>query len=102
MLNEVALVGRLTKTPEIMENQDGSKFALINLAIPRSDKNTNGEYETDFIDCTISGNMANEICKYCEKGNIIGVRGKIQNVNYTSQLRIIAKKITFLADGQKD
>lgn len=101
MLNEVILVGRLTKTPKIMENQDGSKFTLINLAVPRSYKNANGEYETDFIDCAISGNMANEICKYYEKGNLVAVKGKIQNVNYTSQLRIIAKKITFIASKQK-
>lgn len=39
MLNQIALVGRITKTPEMMENQDGSKFVIINLAIPRTFKN---------------------------------------------------------------
>ena len=58
MLNQIVLVGRLTKTPEIMKNQDGSKFAIITLAIPRSFKNLQGEYETDFIDCTLLGSIA--------------------------------------------
>ena len=53
MLNQIVLVGRITKTPEIIENQDGSKFAILNLAIPRTFKNENGEYDTDFIDCTL-------------------------------------------------
>ena len=54
MLNQTALVGKLTKTPEIMENQDGSKFTIITLAVPRSYKNMNGEYDTDFIPCILA------------------------------------------------
>ena len=45
MLNQFALVGRIKKTPEMIENQDGSKFAIINLAVPRTFKNENGEYD---------------------------------------------------------
>ena len=41
-----------------MENQDGSKFAIINLAVPRTFKNENGEYDTDFIDCTLLKDIA--------------------------------------------
>lgn len=67
MLNQTVLVGRLTKTPEIMENQDGSKFTIITLAVSRSYKNMNGEYETDVIDCTVFGNVASNTCEYCKK-----------------------------------
>lgn len=97
MLNQIILVGRLTRTPEIMENLDGSKFAIINLAIPRTFKNEDGEYETDYVDCALTGNVAKNTCEYCRQGDLIGVKGRIQNLNYTSSLQIIAEKITYLS-----
>ena len=84
MLNQFALVGRITKTPEMMENQDGSKFAIINLAVPRTFKNENGEYDTDFIDCTLWKGIAENVCEYCKKGDMVGIRGRIQNLNNTA------------------
>ncbi len=97
MLNNVVLVGRLTKNPEIMENQDGSKFAIITLAIPRSYKNENGEYDTDFVDCSLWKAIADQTCEYCKKGDIVGVKGRIQNLSDTAQLQIVAEKVTFLS-----
>lgn len=102
MLNQIVLVGRLTKTPEIMKNQDGSKFAIITLAIPRSFKNLQGEYETDFIDCTLLGSIASNTCEYCEKGDLVGVRGRVQNLSHTAQLQIIADKVTFLSSRKSN
>ena len=84
MLNQTILVGRITKTPEMMENQDGSKFAIINLAVPRTFKNENGEYDTDFIDCTLWKGIAENVCEYCKKGDMVGIRGRIQNLNNTA------------------
>ena len=49
MLNNLVLVGRLTSDPEIIENENGKKISIITLAVSRSFKNANGEYETDFI-----------------------------------------------------
>lgn len=97
MLNNVVLVGRLTKDPELMENQNGSKFAIINLAIPRKYKNENGEYDTDFIDCTILKEIAKNTCEYCKKGDVVGIKGRIENLSNTAQLQLIAEKITFLS-----
>ena len=101
MLNQIVLVGRITKTPEMMENQDGSKFAIINLAVPRTFKNENGEYDTDFIDCTLYKSIAENTCKYCKKGDLVGVRGRIQNLNNTAQLQIVAEKVTFLSNRKE-
>lgn len=42
MLNQIVLVGIVTKAPEMIKNQDGSKFATLDLAIPRTFKNENG------------------------------------------------------------
>ena len=101
MLNQIVLVGRITKTPEMMENQDGSKFAIINLAVPRTFKNKNGEYETDFIDCTLWTGIAENACKYCKKGDLVDVRGRVQNLNNTAQLQLIAEKVSFLSSKEE-
>ena len=101
MLNQISLVGRITKTPEMMENQDGSKFAIINLAVPRTFKNENGEYDTDFIDCTLWKGIAENTCEYCKKGDLVGIRGRIQNLNNTAQLQLIAEKVTFLSSKEE-
>ena len=101
MLNQIVLVGRITKTPEIIENQDGSKFAILNLAIPRTFKNEKGEYDTDFIDCALWKGIAENTCNYVKKGDIVGIRGRIQNVNNTAQLQIVAEKVTFLSNRKE-
>lgn len=101
MLNQIVLVGRLTSTPEVRQNLNGSKFTIITLAINRSFKNKNGEYDTDFIDCTLYQGIAENTVNYCKKGDVVGVRGRIQNLNNTAQLQIIAEKITFLS-SKKD
>ena len=101
MLNQFTLVGRITKTPEMMENQDGSKFVIINLAVPRTFKNENGEYDTDFIDCTLCKGIAENVCEYCKKGDMISIRGRIQNLNNTAQLQLIAEKVSFLSSKEE-
>ena len=102
MLNQIVLVGRITKTPEIMENQDGSKFTILNLAIPRTFKNEKGEYDTDFIDCTLLKGIAENTCNYVKKGDIVSIKGRIQNVNNTAQLQIVAEKVTFLSNRKEN
>lgn len=101
MLNQVVLVGRLTKNPETMENQDGSKFTIITLAVQRSYKNADGIYETDFVDCTLWNGIAENTCEYCHKGDIVGVKGRIQNLSDTAQLQIVAEKVTFLSSKKE-
>lgn len=101
MLNQIVLVGRITKTPEMMENQDGSKFSIINLAVPRTFKYKNGEHDTDFIDCTLLGSIAINTYEYCKKGDLVSIKGRIQNLNNTAQLQIIADKVTFVSSSKE-
>ena len=49
MLNQVVLVGRLTSDMEVKESEDGKKYCNMSLAIPRSFKNADGVYDTDFV-----------------------------------------------------
>lgn len=94
MLNQVIMVGRLTKDPEVKEEK-----AYITLAIPRSFKNANGEYETDFIDCVLYNQIASNTSEYCKKGDIVGVKGRLQNIEEDNERKtiIIAEKVTFLS-----
>ena len=82
MLNQVVLVGRLTSDLEAKELEDGKKVTNMTLAIPRSFKNADGEYETDFVECTLWNNIAENTAEYCKKGDIVGVKGRLQTSNY--------------------
>ena len=53
MINQVTLVGRLTKDPELKITQDGTAVANVTLAVSRNYRNNNGEIETDFVQCTL-------------------------------------------------
>lgn len=107
MLNQLVLVGRLVKKPELREAENKKKYAFVTLAVPRSFKNVNGEYDTDFIDCILWDNIAANTTEYCNKGDIIGVRGRIQtrivekDDSKNTILEVIAEKITFLTTKGK-
>ena len=103
MLNQLVLVGRLVGDVEIEELENGGKRARICLAIPRSYKNTEGIYETDFIDCILFEHVAQSTSEYCKKGDIIGIKGRLQTRNVekdgikTKVMEVIAEKVTFLS-----
>ena len=108
MLNQLVLVGRLVKNPELRESENKIKYAYITLAVPRSFKNTNGEYETDFIDCTLWTPIAESTTEYCHKGDLLGIKGRLQTSNYEKdgekkyRTSVIAEKITFLTSKKAD
>ena len=107
MLNQVILVGRLARNPEVQELENGKKVANITLAVPRSFKNHEGEYETDFIDCTLWNGVAENASLYCEQGDIIGVKGRLQKDSYEkdgenrTRMNVVAEKVTFLSRKKK-
>lgn len=72
MLNQVVLVGRIVKTPELRVTDSGKKVTTVTLAVPRSYKNSTGEYETDFLDCTLWTNVAENTVEYCQTGDMVG------------------------------
>ena len=108
MLNQVVLVGRLTSDLEAKELEDGKKVTNMTLAIPRSFKNADGEYETDFVECTLWNNIAENTAEYCKKGDIIGVKGRLQSRQIEEDgvkkniTEIISEKVTFLSSKSKD
>lgn len=98
MLNQVVLVGRITNDIKIEELENTSE-TMLTLAIPRSLKNANGEYETDFIDCVLTGIIAKNTAEYCKKGDIVGVKGRLECNRAINQnkLIVVAEKVTFLS-----
>lgn len=103
LINDVVLVGRLTKDPELIDTDNGKKRAYITLAVPRKFKNVDGIYETDFIRVTLWNIIALNTKEYCKTGDLLGIRGRIQvnsykdsedNVRYSTD--VIAEQITFL------
>lgn len=104
MLNQIIIVGRLVQTPEVVTTESGKHMTYITVAIPRSYKNENGEYETDFIDCVLWEAVAVNTSEYCQKGDVIGVKGRIQTSSYETEdgnkkyaMEVVAEKISFLS-----
>lgn len=85
MINNVVLIGRLTKDPDLRYTSNGTATASFNLAVNRSFKNANGDREADFIDCVIWRKPAENLANYAHKGSLIGVTGRIQTRNYENQ-----------------
>ncbi|MCT3100036.1 single-stranded DNA-binding protein, partial [Lactococcus lactis] len=82
MINNVTLVGRITKEPELRYTQQNKAVASFTLAVNRQFKNSNGEREADFINCVIWGKSAENLANWTHKGQLIGVIGNIQTRNY--------------------
>jgi len=104
MLNQIVLVGQLVSDPKINETENGKKVAMITLAVPRSYKNVNGEYEKDFIDCRLWNRVAENTTEYCKKGDIVGVKGRIQTTMLDDKkiTEVVAEKVTFLSSKKSD
>ena len=108
MLNQIILVGRLTRDISVNRSEKGVKVATISLAIPRSFKNSEGSYDTDFIDCIAFDTVAENTSEYCSKGDIVGVKGRVQSrivekddkKEYCTD--IICEKITLLSSRKQD
>lgn len=85
MLNSTALIGRMTKDPNLKYTQSGKGVANFTLAVERNFKDANGEKITDFINCVIWGKGAETLCNYTHKGSMVGVVGEINTRSYENQ-----------------
>ena len=85
MINNVVLVGRLTRDAELRYTQSNIAVATFTLAVNRPFKNDAGEREADFINCVIWRQAAENLANWAKKGSLIGVTGAIQTRNYDNQ-----------------
>lgn len=106
MLNNVVIVGRLTKDPEVVTTDNGNKRSFIIVAVPRPFKNSEGKYDSDFIKCILWNIVAEHTCEYCKKGDIVGIKGRIQSNTYEKDnsikydSEVVVERITFLSDNK--
>ena len=104
MLNQVVLVGRLVKDVEIEQIDDDKIMGTMVLAVPRSFKNEEGVYDTDFITIKIFGGVASNTNEYCIKGDLVGVKGRVESYDDDNKIKIqiIGEKVTFLSSNRKN
>lgn len=83
--NGVHIMGRITRDLELRHTQGGTAVCQFCVAVTRSFKDANGEYQSDFIDCVAWRNSAEFITKYFSKGAMIALDGELQTRNYTDK-----------------
>ena len=108
-LNQVALVGRITKDPELRQLSEGRVQTNFIIAINRNFKNANGDIDADFVSCSVWGKLATNVVKYCGKGSLIGVGGRLQSRSYERDdgrrvyvVEVIADEVRFLALKERE
>lgn len=108
MLNQIIIMGRLTRDPELRHTQTGTAVAFFTLAVDRDfkDKST-GERSTDFIDVVAWRNTAEFVSLYFTKGRMAVVEGRLQTSSWTDKngnrrdsLQVVADNVYF-GDSQK-
>lgn len=108
-MNKVALVGRLTKEPELKLTSNLTPFCSFTIAVDRRFKDANGQRQTDFINCLAWKQTAQFIQKYFHKGNKIGIIGTLQTRSYddaNGQKRfvteVIAEEVDFVESNNSN
>ncbi|MBU8881091.1 single-stranded DNA-binding protein [Bacillus sp. FJAT-29790] len=103
MINQVTLVGRLTKSPELRRTPEGTPVTNVTLAVNRHYRNQRGEIDADFVQCTLWKRAAENTSRYCRKGSLIGITGRIQTRHYDNQegtrvyvTEVLAESVRFL------
>ena len=103
MNNILILIGRITRNIELKNLSNDKCMTNINLAV------NNGKEDTSFIDVKLFGNLAQTVCKYCKKGDLIGIQGIVKNNNWEDNqgkkhydYTFVANKVTFLHSSNKD
>jgi single-strand DNA-binding protein len=104
MINQVTIVGRLTRDPELKTTTEGTPVAHVTLAVNRQYRNQNGEIEADFIQTTLWRKAAQNTVQYCRKGSVLGITGRIQTRHYDNPegkrvyvTEVIADTVRFLS-----
>lgn len=108
MLNQVVLVGRLTQDPSLESNSTQKTKMVVNVAVSRPFKNSDGIYETDFIRCILWNGIASNTAKYCHKGDIVGLKGRLQTTVFEDSnqdrkyiTEVIVERISYISTLRK-
>ncbi|PLT35837.1 single-stranded DNA-binding protein [Bacillus sp. V5-8f] len=107
MINQVTLVGRLVKDPDLRYTPEGKAVSNITLAVNRNFRNQDGGYDADFVQCTLWKKTAENTVQFCRKGSIIGITGRIQTRSYDNHegkkvyvTEVVAEGVRFVGPKQ--
>lgn len=106
-VNQVILLGNLTRDPELRQTPSGQSVASFSLALNRSYKDQSGEWQeaTDYIDVVAWGPLGERVSQYLSKGRRVLVQGRLQSRSWEqegqkrSKVEVLANDVTFL-DGR--
>lgn len=101
MMNQILLVGRVANIEE-RETSNERTLAVVTLAISRNYKNEEGFYDTDYVDVTLRNNIAQNTMEYCRKGDVIGIKGRVEKLDGEKELKVIVEKVTFLTSRKAE
>ena len=103
MINNVVLVGRLTKDPELKYTQGGVAVTRFTLAVNRPFTNQQGQREADFVNCVTWRKQAENTANFLKKGSLAGIEGRIQTSNFDGKdgnrvfmTEVVADSVQFL------
>ena len=82
MINRVVLVGCMTRDPELRRTPQGDAVTTFTLAVNRNYTSRDGQQQADFINCIVWRKLAENVERYCSKGSLVGVEGRIQTRSY--------------------
>lgn len=97
MLNEIVLLGKITKLNLYLK--EGKKVVDLTIAVPRNYKNEVGTYDCDVFPMELIGNTAINMAKFCKIGDTVGIKGRL--ANQEGKIIIIPLAITFLSSKIK-
>ena len=102
-MNKAFIIGRNTKDIELRQTTSGTSAVEFSIAVKRSFKNANGEYEADFFNCVAFSKLAETISRYVKKGDQVAIEGRLQTRSYTNKegrkinvTEIIVENVEFL------
>lgn len=108
-MNNVNLIGRLTKEAELRYTTTGKAVATFTLAVRRSYKNSKGEYEADFVRCVVWDKQAENVANYVKKGHQIALNGEISTRSFEGQdgkmnyiTEVLCHRIEFLEKKEQE
>ena len=103
MINRVVLVGRMTRDPELRRTPQGDAVTSFTLAVNRNYTSRDGQQQADFINCVVWRKPAENVGRYCSKGSLVGVEGRIQTRSYDNSqgqkvyvVEVICDSVQFL------
>lgn len=102
MINVSSLTGRLTRDPELRRTGNGNAVASFTVAVNRGYQSSDGQ-QADYIPCVVWNKPAENVAKYCSKGSLVGIVGRLQSRSYTNSegknvfvLEVVCDSVSFL------